>query len=170
MNIHVALLSLALVSGCGGGASSVLAPGGSGTPTPPAPTAPTALTPSATSLPIPTTTPTPPTQPGPQFATPEAAMRYLASAWNRGDLVSLKHVTDPAARTQLLEMHREATNLALDHCTFTKSRGDYECFFTHGFPKGYKSEHGATVGTAEFTVGPARKPGWYMTFFIDCGG
>jgi hypothetical protein len=65
-------------------------------------------------------------------------------------------------------MHREAADLALDHCSFTKARGDYECFFDHGFPKGYKS-HG-TVGHAEFTVGPADRPGWYMTYFIDCGG
>lgn len=97
-------------------------------------------------------------------------MVYLASAWNRRDLVELKHVTDPDARARLDLMHDEATDLKLDRCTRDDKRGDYECFFTHGFPKGYKSEHGATVGTAEFTVGPALKPGWYMTYFIDCGG
>lgn len=95
-------------------------------------------------------------------------MRYLATAWNKHDLVSLKHVTDPNARTQLEDMRSEAANLKLDHCTFTKARGDFECYFTHGFPKGYKS-HGP-VGSAEFTVGPALRPGWYMTYFVGCGG
>lgn len=98
-------------------------------------------------------------------------MRYLADAWNRNDIVSLKHVTDPDARQALVDMYSEARDLKLDHCTFTKERGDYECFFLHGFPKGYQTEvPGAMYGTAEFTVGPARKPGWYMTFFVDCGG
>jgi hypothetical protein len=95
-------------------------------------------------------------------------MRYLASAWNRNDLTALKHVTDPQARSLLLDMHKEAADLSLDHCTFTKARGDYECFFNHGFPEGYKSR--GPVGHAEFTVGPADRPGWYMTYFIDCGG
>ena len=127
--------------------------------------------PTATALPpAPTTTPTPPAG-GPHFETPEEAMRYLADAWNRNDITSLKHVTDPGARDQLVAMHDEASNLALDHCTYTKERGDYECFFIHTFPPGYKAETpGALYGTAEFTVGPARKPGWYMTFFVDCGG
>ncbi|MDQ1688139.1 MAG: hypothetical protein QOK42_1114 [Frankiaceae bacterium] len=98
-------------------------------------------------------------------------MRYLADAWNRNDIASLKHVTDPKARDALVAMYSEARDLKLDHCSYTKQRGDYECFFRHGFPKGYTPEvAGATYGTAEFTVGPARKPGWYMTFFIDCGG
>lgn len=124
--------------------------------------------PVAAATPSPRPSATPPAASSVHFATPEASMRYLASAWNRGDLVQLKHVTDPEARRLLLDMHREATDLKLDHCTFTKGRGDYECFFTHGFPVGYKSE--GPVGTAEFTVGPADKPGWYMTYFVDCGG
>jgi hypothetical protein len=118
--------------------------------------------------PIPTYTPTPPPASSVHFDTPEAAMRYLAAAWNRGDITSLKHVTDPAARTELDNMHREATNLKLHHCTFTKGRGDYECYFTHDFPVGYKSETGH--GTAEFTVGAADRPGGVKTNFVDCGG
>ena len=123
-------------------------------------------TPSPTMTPRPS--PTPPVASAVHFNTPEAAMRYLASAWNRNDLVQLKHVTDPNARAELDLMHEEAANLKFDHCTFTKARGDFECFFTHGFPKGYKSK--GPVGTAEFTVSPATKPGWYMTYFIACGG
>jgi hypothetical protein len=153
VRIPAALACLALTSACGAGQATVTAGG------PPA-------GPSAT-RPAPTASPTPPAQ-GPHFATPQAAMRYLAAAWNRNDVVSLKHVTDPNARMELDDMHSEATNLRLDHCTFTKARGDYECFFTHDFPKGYVSKTGH--GTAEFTVGPARRPGWYMTYFIECGG
>ena len=155
MKARRALLCLLLASACGGNGSSTL--GASvATPSP---------SPSAVAR---TGSPVPPTQAGPHFATPEAAMRYLASAWNRNDIVELKHVTDPNARSELLAMHSEATNLSLDRCTFTKARGDYECFFNHDFPKGYKSK--GPHGTAEFTVGPARRPGWYMTYFIDCGG
>jgi hypothetical protein len=77
-------------------------------------------------------------------------------------------VTDPAARELLIDMYKEAADLKLDRCTLNKGRGDYECFFTHGFPKGYKSK--GPVGSAEFTVGPADRPGWYMTYFVDCGG
>ena len=143
--------SLLLAASCGATSDRVAAPGSS-------------VTPSGTPRP----SATPPAASPVHFATPEASMRYLASAWNRNDLVQLKHVTDPNARDELLRMHDEAANLKLDHCTFTKARGDYECYFTHGFPKGYKSK--GPVGTAEFTVGPAAKPGWYMTYFIECGG
>ena len=159
MRLPTALACMVLLSACGGGhaTATVSAP----QPSRSAEAATPSPTPTHTNVPVPPTT-------GPHFATPQAAMRYLASAWNRNDITALKHVTDPNARMALDAMHSEATNLALDRCTFTKARGDYECYFTHDFPKGYVSETGH--GTAEFTVGPARKPGWYMTYFIDCGG
>jgi hypothetical protein len=94
-------------------------------------------------------------------------MRYLADAWNRNDVAALKHVTDPSARYELDAMHSEATNLRLDRCEFQKQRGDYECFFKHDFPKGYTGTE--RRGVAQFTVGPARRPGWYMTVFESCG-
>ena len=155
MKARRAVVCLLLASACGGNGPATLRGAGA---------TPTASLPAA----VRTGTPVPPTQTGPHFATPEAAMRYLSSAWNRNDIVELKHVTDPNARAALLAMHSEASNLSLDHCTFTKARGDYECFFNHDFPKGYHSK--GPHGTAEFTVGPARRPGWYMTYFIDCGG
>ncbi len=130
---------------------------------PPAPTP----TPSPSVAPTHRAAPTPPAT-GPHFATPEAAMRYLAAAWNNHDLVSLKHVTDPNARNALEAMRSEAANLRLDHCTFMAARGDYECYFQHGFPAGYHHTH--PLGAAEFTVGPAARPGWYMTYFVGCGG
>lgn len=60
----------------------------------------------------------------PHFGSPEDAMRYLADAWNRNDLVSLKHVTDPSARDELNAMHGVATNLRLNHCTKNEPAGD----------------------------------------------
>jgi hypothetical protein len=150
MKLSVALVAVVLAAGCGGSS------------------APSTLTqPTTGPTPTHTNTPVPPKDPGVHFDTPEAAMKYLATAWNTDDLTSLKHVTDPAARTQLLAMHHEASNLSLNHCTFNKDPGDYTCEFDHDYPVGYKTtkKHGKAV----FTVGPADKPGWYMTFFESCG-
>ena len=94
-------------------------------------------------------------------------MRYLADAWNRGDLVSLNHVTNPAARAQLNEMHSEATNLRLTRCEKNPA-GDYTCHFAHDYPVGYQKPADAP-GEAVFLVGPADTPGWYMTVFESCG-
>jgi hypothetical protein len=65
----------------------------------------------------------------PHFDTPEAAMVYLAYAWNRDDLADLCQVTNPNARLLLLDMHREAVNLRLDHCD-KNAMGAYTCCST----------------------------------------
>jgi len=116
-----------------------------------------------------TTEPQPPdTSPGsPHFDTPEAAMTYLAEAWNADDLVSLKHVTNPAARDELDAMHSEATNLRLDRCELNEGVGDYTCYFDHDYPASHESA--GEQGQAVFLAGPADKPGWYMTVFESCG-
>ena len=117
------------------------------------------------SHPSPTATSTP-TAPRPlHFATPEAAMRYLAAAYNRNDLAALKHVTTPEARNNLLFMRPTADNLQLVGCTANAGRGDYLCGFTHGFPA---ATHLAGTGHAHFTAAPADKVGWYMTVLNDC--
>jgi hypothetical protein len=110
-----------------------------------------------------TSTPTAPRQL--HFATPEAAMRYLAAAYNRNDLAALKHVTTPEARNNLLFMRATADNLRLVGCTVNAGRGDYLCGFTHGFPA---ASHLAGTGHAHFTAAPADKVGWYMTVLNDC--
>jgi hypothetical protein len=110
-----------------------------------------------------TSTPTAPRQL--HFATPEAAMRYLAAAYNRNDLAALKHVTTPEARNNLLFMRPTADNLRLVGCTVNAGRGDYLCGFTHGFPA---ASHLAGTGHAHFTAAPADKVGWYMTVLNDC--
>jgi hypothetical protein len=102
----------------------------------------------------------------PHFETPEAAMRYLARAWNSDDLDALCHVTNPNARIRLLNMHREAVNLRLDRCR-PSLPGAYSCTFEHDFPG---RMHRDGVGHAWVDVAAARGPGWYMTVFLGCGG
>jgi hypothetical protein len=99
------------------------------------------------------------------FATPQAAMRYLATAYNHNDLAALKHVTTPAARSNLLFMRPNADNLRLVGCTANAGRGDYLCAFTHGYPA---AMHQAGTGHAHFTAAPADRVGWYMTVLNDC--
>lgn len=94
-------------------------------------------------------------------------MRYLAVAWNTGDDVSLRHVTDPSARQQLDDMRAEATNLRLTRCE-RNPEGDYTCYFDHDYPPQYTVANRST-GQAIFLVGPADAPGWYMTVFKGCG-
>jgi hypothetical protein len=94
-------------------------------------------------------------------------MTYLAEAWNNNDLVSLRHVTNPAARDQLDAMHSEATNLRVDRCE-ANPEGDYTCYFKHDYPAGYTAPADAR-GEAAVLVGPADTPGWYMTVFLYCG-
>ena len=132
------------------------------------PASPTADSPrrTAPSPVTPTAAPTPAPAPDPlHFATPQASMRYLATAYNRNDLVALQHVTTPVARNNLLLMRRNASNLQLVGCTANAARGDYTCAFTHDFPA---ATHRSGHGQAHFTVAPADRPGWYMTVLEDC--
>jgi hypothetical protein len=101
----------------------------------------------------------------PHFDTPEQAMTYLASAWNRGDLTQLCEVTNPNARLLLLSMHREAVNLRFDHCTYD-GVGQYSCLFDHDYPK---RMHKKGTGHAVLDVASADIPGWYMTVYEGCG-
>jgi hypothetical protein len=102
----------------------------------------------------------------PHFDTAEAAMRYLAEAWNRGDLDALCPVTNPNARLLLLNMHAEAVNLRLQRC-MPRDDGSYQCTFKHDFPT---LMHRRGVGHAWFLAAPADSPGWYMSTFQGCGG
>jgi hypothetical protein len=117
--------------------------------------------------PSPAPTPRPTTQPVPgvHFNTPQGAMRYLAAAYNRDDLPALKKVTNASARSALLDMRQEATNLTLTSCS-RRASGDYLCQFRHDYPSHlHRSGH----GQATFIAAPADKPGWYMTVLMDCG-
>jgi hypothetical protein len=118
-----------------------------------------------TSSPTPTWSATP-GYPGPHFHSPEAAMRYLAVAWNRHDVAAMKQVTTPEGRAALTQMYDEAVNLRLDYCQARAGQGDYDCHFVHDYPARL---HKKGEGHAEFIAGPARNPGWYMTVFVGCG-
>jgi hypothetical protein len=138
---------------------------------PPTTGTPVAVT-TTTGAPAPVATTTAPTTPAsplpPHFDTPPAAMTYLAAAWNSHDIVDLDHVTNPAARAQLVAMHSEAVNLRLDHCT-GRPQGDYLCYFNHDYPASTATTLPGGQGQMVVLVGPARTPGWYMTVFVSCG-
>jgi hypothetical protein len=102
--------------------------------------------------------------PGPHFTTPQDAMRYLADAYNSGDLTALHHVTELRAFSRLMSMRFDAINLRLKHCT-PNPRGDFTCYFRHDFPA---SEHKTGHGQAVFIAAPALNPGWYMYQFQSC--
>ena len=131
-----------------------------------------AAPPLATVVPAPTAQPTrstfrqaaPRRAPVTHFTTPEAAMRYLAAAYNRNDAAALKKVTNSSARAALAEMRAGAVNLQLESCS-RRSSGDYTCEFRHDFPA-FLLRHGH--GHATFLAAPADRPGWYMSVLVDC--
>ena len=94
VKLAVSLACLVLLAGCGGTTVSLAQPSAAPTTAAPSPTPTPSATPSV-----------------PYFHSPEAAMQYLASAWNRRDLVELKHVTTPIARELLEVMREEAVDL-----------------------------------------------------------
>ena len=139
-------------------AGSLTTPSTSLTSTPPA--SPPVRTPAPTDPP--TTVPA-----SPHFDTPQAAMTYLAAAWNSGNTVALDYVTTPAGRAGLVAMRAEAVDLRLDHCT-ERPQGDYLCYLDHGNPT---PPNGAPQGNSLPMVvlaAPAETPGWYMTVFVSC--
>ena len=175
MRLLVPLAALALVTACGASTATTPVSAGSALPAPVVTSAPpeASPSPSASASPSPSSSPSPAV---PYFATPEAAMRYLADAWNRRDLVSLKHVTTPIGRESLEYMRQEAVDLRLTSCARNTDRQDYDCTFTHGFPVGYQGHpedagyaRSEKSGTATFVVGPATRSGWYMTVLESCG-
>ena len=100
---------------------------------------------------------------GPHFSTPQAAMRYLAAAYNHHNARQLHYVTTPKSYRELLGMRSGAINLRLRSCTLNKGRGDYTCNFIYDYP--HHSGHGAS----QYLVAPARNPGWYMYAVLMCG-
>jgi hypothetical protein len=128
------------------------------------PTPSTPGTPATPTTPVPTPS-TRPSAPAPHFDSPEAAMRYLAAAYDRGDLAGLRPVTTPASRDALWEMRSEAVNLRLTSCD-RNPNGSYTCQFTHDYPK---SLHMQGHGASTMVASPAARPGWYMSELLDCG-
>jgi hypothetical protein len=109
----------------------------------------------------------------PHFDTPQAAMAYLASAWNTNNVQELDYVTDPAGREQMDSMATLMVNLQFKSCTQNPA-GDYTCYFTHDIATSssattYPNPLNFPPGEAVFTVAPAQTPGWYLTEVIHCG-
>lgn len=99
------------------------------------------------------------------FGTPQAAMTYLATAWNRNDLAALCQVTNPNSRMLLNDMHQEALNLRLKKCE-RMDVGLYACTFTHDYPK---HMHAKGTGRTWLEVAAADNPGWYLLDYVGCG-
>jgi hypothetical protein len=101
-----------------------------------------------------------------RFRSPQSAMRYLASAYNRHDDRALRHVTNSDAREGLQAMRRIAVNLRLDNCQI-ESSGMASCVFTHDYlPAAGPTP---TPGAATMRVAPARRPGWVAKGEVGCG-
>lgn len=101
----------------------------------------------------------------PHFATPQAAMKYLAAAYNRDDVAALHYVTNQSSFKALIAMRSEAIDLQLRSCAPT-GHGDYICGFRHRYPKRL---HDSGYGESDFVAAPVINPGWYMYMFGDCG-
>jgi hypothetical protein len=109
----------------------------------------------------------------PHFATPQAAMTYLAGAWNAGDVQEIDYVTDPNGRQELDSMASVMANLRFEDCT-PNPAGDYTCYFMHAVtrstsPTTYPNPMDYPPGEAVFTVAAAEAPGWYLTNVLHCG-
>jgi hypothetical protein len=109
----------------------------------------------------------------PHFATPDAAMVYLAAAWNSANVQEVDYVTDPAGRQQMDSMAAQMVHLQFNHCSRNPA-GDFTCYFTHDIAESnssttYPNPMNYAPGEAVFTVAPATTPGWYLTEVIHCG-
>jgi predicted lipid-binding transport protein (Tim44 family) len=143
------------------------------------PAAPAASSPApAASSPMPTASPTtgspgttgsagstPPAYTGPDFTTPQAAMAYLAGAYNSDDTTAMHAVTTPQAFTALLAMRPADANLQLESCT-ARAPGDYVCSFQYTYTNTTASGQSPQSRSAMAIVAPALNPGWYLYKFI----
>jgi hypothetical protein len=106
--------------------------------------------------------PAPAASTGPHFATPQAAMAYLAAAYNSDDVAALHAVTNAQSFTSLQSMRTTDVNLKLTSCRPT-GHGDDECTFRYT----YVGEGQQAARNAMVTAAPALNPGWYMYRFIE---
>jgi hypothetical protein len=136
------------------------------TPSPGFVTAPTPTTRSTPTKQARTTPTAKPTPAAPMFATPQAAMSYLAAAFNARDMVALRHVTTPTSRKELFDMWPGQVHLRLGSCKKDADNAAYVCLFPHDPPKGMNP---SAVPKAAFLVNPAARPGWYMSDLLECG-
>jgi len=119
----------------------------------------------------------PPTRGVPHFATPEAAMRYLAAAYNSGDETAIRHVTTPDSRTQFEAERQWVQTFRFRECTANGAPAwDYNCVLdiTANVP-GVSPNIDATTGLVvmdevALLVAPAARTGYYVEANEGCGG
>lgn len=99
---------------------------------------------------------------GPHFGTPQAAMAYLATAYNDDDTAALHAVTNAQSFRSLQSMRATDVDLKLTSCRPT-GHGDDECTFRYT----YVGEGQHAARNAMVTAAPALNPGWYMYRFIE---
>jgi hypothetical protein len=134
-------------------------------PAAPAHSAPAAPAPPAPATPAPSTSTVPATTAGytgPHFPTPQAAMTYLAAAYNSDDTAALHAVTNAQSFASLQSMRSTDVGLRLTSCRAT-GHGDDECTFRYT----YVGEGQHAARNAMVTAAPALNPGWYMYRFIE---
>jgi hypothetical protein len=129
-----------------------------------APSPAASLAPATRAAPAGSPTPAPPAagHTGPHFATPRAAMAYLATAYNSDDTAALHAVTNAQSFTSLQSMRSTDVGLKLTSCRPT-GHGDDECTFRYT----YVGEGQHAARNAMVTTAPALNPGWYMYRFIE---
>ena len=99
---------------------------------------------------------------GPHFTTPQAAMTYLAAAYNSDDTTALHAVTSAQSFTSLQSMRSTDVDLQLKSCKPTP-HGDEECTFRYT----YVGDGQHSARNAMVTAAPALNPGWFMYRFIE---
>jgi hypothetical protein len=104
------------------------------------------------------------TPPSLYFSTPQAAMTYLAAAYNSDNVADLHYVTTPAAFANLMAIRSDMIHLRLRYCSAT-GRGDYDCYFSGDYPKHL---HMKGHQAAEYIAAPALRQGWYLYFYQGC--
>jgi hypothetical protein len=101
---------------------------------------------------------------GPHFDTPQAAMTYLAAAYNSDDTTALQAVTGAEAFTSLQDMRASDLDLQLVSC-WPRRTGDYVCSVRYNTSA--SSPHPGTSRVAMLIAAPALDPGWYMYQFLS---
>jgi hypothetical protein len=117
------------------------------------------------------------TEPVPHFTTPDAAMRYLAGAYNSGDEAAIRHVTTPDSRTQFESERQWVQTFRFRECTANGAPAwDYTCVLDiTAYVPGVNPNIDATTGVVvmdevALLVGPAARTGYYVEANEGCGG
>jgi hypothetical protein len=104
----------------------------------------------------------------PHFATPEAAMRYLVTAYNKHDMAAEMHVTTPDSRAQLETERQWVQTFAFNSCSPNPGGGDYTCQLDMA-TKVQPDDPNTAMGEVSVIVAPAARTGWYLYANNGCG-